>query len=112
MSNKTVYRIFFTSQGKAYEIYAQQVSQADLYGFIAIEGILFGEKSTLLLDPAEEGLKNEFYGVKRLLVPFHNIGRIDEVDKEGRGKVVALAGNGETKPSPPFPPIPDDRKKP
>ena len=42
MSNKTIYRIFFTSQGKAYELYARKVEQADLHGFVMIEGLLFG----------------------------------------------------------------------
>jgi hypothetical protein len=112
MGHKTVYRIFFTSQGKAYEIYAREVGQAELYGFIAIEGLLFGEKSALLLDPAEEGLKNEFQGVNRLLIPFHNIGRIDEVEKEGRGQVVALTSTGEVRSGSPFPPMPNDQPKP
>lgn len=106
MSKKAVYRVFFTSQGKAYEIYAQKIEQANLYGFVAIEGILFGERSALLLDPSEEGLKSEFQDVNRLLIPFHNISRIDEVEKEGRGRVVALTGNGEPQSATHLPPLP------
>jgi hypothetical protein len=102
---QSVYRIFFTSQGKSYEIYARHVNQADLYGFVAVEGILFGERSTIVVDPAEESMRNEFGAVKRLLIPYHAVGRIDEVDKEGAGKVLplpSLAPSG----SPPFPPAP------
>ena len=107
MNSKKVYRIFFTSQGKAYEIYARKVGQGDLYGFVEIEAIVFGERSSIVVDPSEEALKNEFNGVKRLFIPFHAINRIDEVEKEGPGKVLALAGqNGSmgTAPTPPFPP--------
>jgi hypothetical protein len=90
-SGKTVFRIFFTSQGKGYEIYARKVSQGDLYGFVEIEEIVFGERSTIVVDPGEEALKSEFSSVKRLLVPYHSIGRIDEVEKEGQAKVISLA---------------------
>ena len=104
---KSVFRIFFSSQGKGYEIYARKVNQSDIYGFVEIEEIVFGEKSAIVVDPNEEALKNEFASVKRLLVPYHSISRIDEVEKEGRGKIVNLSGSnpsGEvTIPSPPVP---------
>lgn len=107
---KRVFRIFFTSQGKGYEIYARRVSQGEMYGFVEIEEIVFGEKSAIVLDPNEEALKNEFASVKRLLVPYHSVSRIDEVEKEGRAKVVALAsaGPGEDAvlPVPPLKPAP------
>ena len=109
---KTIYRILFNSQGKGYEIYARSVTQAEMYGFIAIEGVLFGEKSSLLLDPSEESLKNEFQDVKRLLIPFHQIARIDEVAKEGRGKVVSLSTPQEPAVTPPMPPAPHKGKSP
>lgn len=107
-SKKTVYRIFFTSQGKGYELYARKVSQAEVYGFVEIEEIVFGEKSALVLDPNEEALKNEFSGVKRLLVPYHAVGRIDEVAREGQAKVIPLASSkpeGDVgRPLPPYKP--------
>jgi hypothetical protein len=102
---QSVYRIFFSSQGKSYEIYARQVNPAELYGFVEVEGILFGERSSIVVDPGEESMRNEFGAVKRLLIPYHAVGRIDEVDKEGAGKVLplpSLAPSG----SPPFPPAP------
>ncbi len=100
MKPKHIYRIFFTSQGKSYEVYARKVSQGDLYGFIEIEEIVFGEKSTMVIDPSEEALKKEFASVRRLHIPYHQISRIDEVEKEGTGKVITLAGGGEASASP------------
>jgi len=111
MNNKTIFRILFSSQGKGYEIYARSVEQAEMYGFIAVEGLLFGEKSALLLDPSEESLKNEFQDVKRLLIPFHQIGRIDEVAKEGRGKIVSLTPQ-ELVPPPSMPPATPSKREP
>jgi len=103
---KSVFRIFFSSQGKGYEIYARKVSQSDIYGFVEIEEIVFGEKSTIVVDPNEEALKNEFDCVKRLMIPYHSISRIDEVEKEGQAKVIALAtaDSGE-KSVMPIPPV-------
>ncbi|MDX1734627.1 MAG: DUF1820 family protein, partial [Halioglobus sp.] len=43
--------------------------------------------SQILVDPGEEKLKNEFNGVRRSYIPLQAIIRIDEVDKEGSGKV-------------------------
>ena len=31
-----------------------------MYGFIEIEAFVFGERSQMIVDPAEERLKNEF----------------------------------------------------
>ena len=103
---KSVFRIMFNCQGRGYEIYARKFNQCDIYGFVEIEEIVFGERSAIVLDPNEEALKNEFASVKRLMVPYHSISRIDEVEKEGQAKVIALAtpDPGE-KSSPPIPPV-------
>lgn len=106
MAPKTVYRIFFNQQGKSYELYARSVGPADIYGFIEVRGLLFGELSSVLHNPAEESLKKEFEGVDRFLVPYHQVGRIDEVEKEGRGKIVTLSGNGDSATAIPPPPVP------
>ena len=55
----------------------------DLWGFIEIENFVFGERSQMVVDPAEEKLKTEFTGVKRSFIPLQAIVRIDEVEKEG-----------------------------
>ena len=93
--NRKVYRVIFSSQGKIYEMYARKVTQGDMYGFVEVEGILFGERTTLLVDPGEEQLRLEFSGVQRFHVPFNLVQRIDEVEKEGAGKIVSLSGTGE-----------------
>ncbi len=107
MTRKKTYRIFFASNGKAYELYARQVASADIYGFVEISGLLFGETASVLLNPAEESLKKEFEGVDRILLPYHQVSRIDEVDREGRGKVVALpVAESSSESAPPAPPAP------
>ncbi len=87
MSKKTLYRITFSYLDAVYEIYARKVSESDLFGFLAVEEFIFGENSSLVVDPAEERLKLEFNSVKRTFIPMHAVFRIDEVDKQGVAKV-------------------------
>lgn len=70
-----------------YEVYAKQIFQSDLHGFIEIEELLFGERSQVVVDPQEEKLKAEFADVKRSFIPMYSIIRIDEVDKQGTPKI-------------------------
>ncbi len=104
MTPTTIFRISFLSGGEVYEIYASKVSQGGLFGFVEIEGLLFGERSKLLIDSSEERLKTEFAGVERTYVPLHSILRIDEVDKAGRGRISSGDGKVATFPMTVVPP--------
>lgn len=94
MSKRRVYRIHFVSQDKVYELYAKSVSQGGLYGFVEAEGLLFGEKSSVVVDPGEERLKAEFQDVSKTFIPMHTVLRIDEVTQVGVAKIVAGAESG------------------
>jgi len=97
MAEKTIYKVRFVNQGKIYEIYAREVSQGGIFGFIEVGKIIWGTKSDVIIDPTEQELKNEFNGVKRTYIPMHAVIRIDEVEKSGTGKVIPLpsAGGGQ-----------------
>jgi hypothetical protein len=95
MTRKSTYRVTFHNQGKVYEIYARKVAQGGLLGFVEIEDIVFGEKTTVVVDPSEENLKSEFNGVKRTYIPMHAVVRIDEVEKTGQSKITEALGRGE-----------------
>jgi hypothetical protein len=94
MAKKRVYRVTFRNDSEVYEVYCQRVGQADIFGFIELEGFLFGERSSVVVDPSEEKLKIELAGVERTLVPLHAVIRIDAVDKSGSGKVHAVPAKG------------------
>ena len=94
MAISHIFRIMFVNQGKVYEIYARRVSHGDLFGFIEVEELIFGERSTVVVDPSEERIKGEFDGVKRTYLPLHSILRIDEVKKQGVSKITALETGG------------------
>ncbi len=95
-----MYKVIFLNQNQVFEVYAQQIYQSDLYGFVELEELLFDERSKMIVDPGEEKLKNEFAGVKRTYIPLHAIIRIDEVEKQGVAKVSeSLGGNVTAFPS-------------
>ena len=102
---QNVYRILFHNQGQVYEVYAHNIYQSELYGFVEVEDYTFGNRSKVLIDPTEDRLRNEFEGVQRSFVPMHSIVRIDEVEKEGVAKISDNKGGKVT----PFPmPVPRD----
>jgi hypothetical protein len=106
---RRIYKVTFLNQGQVYEIYAKKVAQGGLLGFVEIEGIVFGQKTTVVVDPGEERLKAEFEGVRRSYVPMHAVVRIDEVDKQGPSRIteVSKTSNVAAFPVPLFKPRPD-----
>lgn len=106
---KTLFRVSFVNQGEVYEIYAENVSQGGLFGFVEIDGLVFGERSKLLIDSSEERLKTEFAGVARFYVPLHSVLRIDEVEKAGRGRITSGDGKVASFPAPMM--VPSGTKK-
>jgi len=100
-----MYKVLFINQGKVYEVYARSVSHGSLFGFIEVEELVFGARTTVVVDPSEEKIKSEFDGVKRTYLPLHAILRIDEVDKQGISKITtADSGNVTQFPVPMYTP--------
>lgn len=95
-NDKNTFRIQFHNNNRIYELYAHEVSQSQMAGFIEIGKIIFGEQSKLLIDPAEEKLKSEFAHVKHTYIPHHSIIRIDEVDQSGKNRILDSEGSTVT----------------
>ena len=112
MAISHIFRIMFVNQGKVYEVYARKVGHGDLFGFIEVEELVFGERSSVVLDPSEERIKSEFTGVKRTFLPLHSVLRIDEVKKQGVSKITALetGANVSQFPMAMYTPPPGDKK--
>jgi hypothetical protein len=103
---KSVYRVAFLNNGKCYEIFASQIEQAELFGFIELKELLFNSRSGIVVDPGEEKLKSEFEGVQSSFIPVHSIVRIDKVEKLG----VASIGDANSNVITPFPVSPSPNK--
>jgi len=92
MVSSHIFKVQFVREGKVWEVYAKKVTHGGLFGFIEIEDFVFGERSTVVVDPSEERVKNEFEGVKRTWLPMHAVLRVDEVKKSGVAKITTYEG--------------------
>jgi len=92
MPERHIYKITFMNQGKIYEIYARHVGHGELFGFLEVEELIFGERTALVVDPSEERIEAEFSGVNRTFIPLHSVVRIDEVKKQGVSKITSIEG--------------------
>ncbi|MFT6350962.1 MAG: hypothetical protein ACJAZ4_000912 [Neptuniibacter pectenicola] len=100
-----LYRVMFVNQDQVFELYVKHVYQSDLWGFVEVEGFVFGNRSGLVVDPGEEKLKTKFSGVKRSFIPQNAIVRIDEVEREGVAKITEAKGSVAAFPMPPMPKV-------
>jgi len=92
MPGKRIFKVLFVNQGKIYEVYARNVTQGELFGFLAVEELIFGARSSVVVDPAEERIRSEFAGVRRSYIPLHAVLRVDEVEKHGVSKISSAEG--------------------
>lgn len=94
MRNNKLYKVTFLSQGKTLEIYARHIASSSLWGFTEVGEIDFEQGASVVVDPTEERLRDEFQNTRMLHLPMHCIVRIEEVDKRGP-LAIRDAGSGE-----------------
>jgi hypothetical protein len=92
MAASHIFKVQFVREGKVWEVYARKVTHGGLFGFIEVEDFVFGERSSVVVDPGEERVKSEFAGVKRTWLPMQSVLRIDEVKKSGVSKITSYEG--------------------
>lgn len=79
-----MYKISFLNQSKVYELFCRKVSGSDLsYGFIEVSELVFEPEDSLVIDPTEERLREEFQDVEVLHIPMHSVIRVEQVKKRG-----------------------------
>jgi hypothetical protein len=96
MAASHIFKVQFVNQGKVWEIYARKVGHGGMFGFLEVEELVFGERTTVVVDPGEERIKSEFQDVKRTYLPLHAVLRIDEVRKHGVSKISTLETSNVT----------------
>jgi hypothetical protein len=107
MANRRLYKVVFLNHGKVYEVYAKSVASSELWGFTTISGLVFAS-SAVLVDPAEEKLKEEFGKTQALHLPMHAIVRIEEVEERGTAAIRDGTSGEKITPFPmPMRPAPD-----
>lgn len=81
--NEKLFRIAFLNHGKVYELFCTGVCTSGLLGFVEVSGLSFSEKDSVVVDPTEEKMRDEFDGVEILHLPLHSVLRVEQVAKRG-----------------------------
>ncbi len=108
MASNQIYRVSFLKHGKVYEMYCRDVGSSDLWGFVDLTGLVFGDSDAVVVDPTEEKMRDEFEGVEVLYLPMHSVLSIEKVKKRGQA-VIRDRESGEK--VTPFPLSPLNRSK-
>ena len=92
LDQQCVYNDIPASRG---ELFEHMAPSSEMNCIVAVEGLMPGEKTSLLVDPSEGQLQQEFGGACKTPIPFHAIVRIDEADRDGNGRILQLAAAGK-----------------
>ncbi len=84
---KPLYKVTFFNAGKIYELYARQVGASSLWGFTEVGELVFDVNESVVIDPTEERLRDEFAGTRVLHLPMQSIVRVEEVDHKGQSAI-------------------------
>lgn len=103
-----LFRVAFLNHGKVYELYCTGVCSSGLLGFIEVSGLVFGETDSMVVDPTEEKMRDEFDGVELLHLPMHSVLRVEQVRKKGQA-IIRDRESGEK--VTPFPIQPGSRSR-
>lgn len=96
MSEDILYKVIYLNNDEIHEIYAEEVTDDALFGFIRVKGIQFNQGETqLVVDPNLEKLKQEFNGVTASFIPVHEVMRIDVVKSMGTPKIKEVTSNNK-----------------
>ena len=83
----TLYKVSFLNAGRIYEVYAQRVGASPLWGFTEVADLVFDRPDTLVIDPSEERLRDEFADTRRLHLPMQSVIRVEEVERKGTAAI-------------------------
>ena len=107
MSDSILYKIIFLNQSKVYELYARDVFSSEIYGFIYVADLVFDQNKTIVIDPAEDKIRDEFENVNVLHLPMQSVIRIEEVKKKMSCKIREIKKGDNISH---FPPLPNQTK--
>jgi len=103
MNDSILYKVIFLNRSKVYELYARDVFSSDIYGFIYVSDLVFDQNKTIVIDPAEDKLRDEFENVNVLHLPMQSVIRIEEVKKKLSCKIRDIKKGDNIAHFPPLP---------
>jgi hypothetical protein len=82
-----LFRVAFLNHGKVYELFCTGICTSGLFGFVEVSGLVFGEKDSMVIDPTEEKMRDEFEEVEILHLPMHSVLRVEQVREKGQAVI-------------------------
>ena len=76
-----VFRVHFTWKEKEYTLKAYSLDMTHPY-FVSIKDLVLPEKSSLLINPADDDIRKIFGEVRQLMLPFNSVSLIEEFTKD------------------------------
>jgi len=84
MAQRTLYKISFHNAGRVYELYARHVAASHLWGYTEIGELVWDSGDSVVIDPTEERLRDEFGQTRKLHLPMQAVIRVEEVEHKGQ----------------------------
>ena len=78
-----MYKVAFFNQGKVYELFCKHVDSSALYGFIELADLMFDTDASIVVDPTEERMREEFAETELLILPIQSVMRVEKVRRRG-----------------------------
>jgi hypothetical protein len=77
----SLYRVHFKWKDKEVQLTAKSLDLTHPY-FVSIKDLVFTDKKTLIINPAEDDIIRAFGNSKHLMIPFQTVLLIEEVEEE------------------------------
>lgn len=85
MPVRTLFKVTFLSAGKVYELYARHVASSPFWGYTEVADLVWDAPAgSVVVDPTEERLREEFHQTRKLHLPMSAVIRIEEVESRGQ----------------------------
>lgn len=104
MADKRLYKIVFLNNGKVYELFSEGVTSSGLWGFVEVSDLVFESKDSLVVDPTEEKMRQEFEHARVLHLPIQSVLRVEEVEQRGQCLIRDRESGEKVTPFPVTPP--------
>lgn len=76
-----VFRVHFIWKEKEYTLKAYSLDMTHPY-FVSIKDLLLPEPSTVLINPADDEIREKFGNVRQLMLPFQSVSLIEEYTED------------------------------
>ena len=92
----SLYRVHFKWKEKEIQLTAKSLDLTHPY-FVSIKDIVLPEEKKLIIDPSDDDIRKTFGETNHIMIPFQSVILIEELEEEGKTRVMHLSSAGEGK---------------